>query len=129
MKLMEIINSIDPKNKLNENTGTWYVAEYYSNKTGHGEYGGDTNFDNALKLAIKRYTEEENSGDTEEDIEYIGVTGDGTDFAVVFATERYLKKVLHPGDFKTKNDYRVFLKAGLQVTKKNKPMKGRFEEL
>lgn len=127
IKLREIINNI--KKPLLENTNdNWYIAEYYSNKTGHGEYKTDQNFDNVLKLAVKRKSDEESSGNLDTEIEYIGVTGNGIDFAIIYVTKNYLTKVLHPGDFKTKKDYQIFLKAGLKSIKSEKPVTGQFED-
>lgn len=106
---------------LLEDNGNYYAAEYYSNKSGHGEVGWGKDFEAIMKKANQLQK------DQDEDIEYIGVVGDGMEFAILKITDNYLKKVLNPMDFKSKQDYKNFMKVGLRVLKTGKPQKGRFD--
>lgn len=105
-----------------ENEGTYYVVEYYSTKTGHGELGIGEDIDQMISKAIKLHKDKDS-----EDIIYIGVIGDGPKFAVIRCDITYLKKHLNPLDFNDKRGFKNFMKVATKVNKTGKPLKGRFD--
>lgn len=107
---------------LLENEATYYTAEYYSNESGHGDLGFDKDFDKALARARKFENQENNN-----DIEYIGVVGDGTEFAILKIDKAYIKDRLNPLDFKDKRAYKNFMKVAQKVLSTGKMLKGNFD--
>lgn len=109
------------ENKLNE----YYSIEYYDKQGGHGDVGQDNNFDMAYKKAINLYKREKSAGELGKSTGYIGVSGDGDDFAIIYVDKDYLS-VNNANVFSDKTAYNNWLAVAKKVLQTGKPMKGTY---
>lgn len=107
---------------LKENIDTYYTAEYYSTQSGHGDLKFDKDFDTALKRA-KSFLDKNKDGD----LEYVGVIGNGSEFAILYITKKYIANRLNALDFNDRTAFKNFLKVAKKVLHTGKPLKGNFE--
>jgi len=102
---------------------SYYIA-YYDTVGGHGEAGKFSRFGQAYQMAVRHSKD----ADFMEGLEYLGVeaTWEGTpDFAVVFVTDSYIKRV-SANMFKNPADYKTFISAAKKCLQTGKPAIGAY---
>ncbi len=102
----------------------YYVVDYYARVGEHGEanvFHGDK-FKEAVKSAVEFYNREKKSK-TLRELSYIGVTGNADEFAIIYLSETYLKRITLE-DFSDKKAYDNWMKAAKSW--KDKPVTGKY---
>lgn len=102
----------------------YYEAEYYDTIGQHGSIGNWPSFKMAYKKAIDLYKREEKDG-TIEGTEYIGVSGSGDEFAIIYIKNSYIKNS-SPDHFKDKKSYQNWMKVAQKVLRTGKPSTGSY---
>ena len=68
-----------------------YSAEYYARVGEHGELGNWPDFNTAYKKAMDLYKREKKAGTLgDDDTWYIGVSGSGKKFAIIYVNDKYI---------------------------------------
>jgi hypothetical protein len=104
----------------------YYQAEYYDKQGGHGALQGySSNFDKEYRKAMELYTREKKSGELGKSTGFIGVSGSGQEFAILYIDKNYFDN-MSENDFSTKSDYDVWMKVAKSVLETGKAKKGSY---
>ena len=104
---------------------TYYSAEYYDKFGGHGEIGNWSSFDMAYKKAMDLYKREKKEGELGTSTGYIGVSGNGDEFAIIYLDQSYLKN-MNASSFGDPKAFKAWMNVAKKVLATGKPMKGKF---
>lgn len=107
---------------------TWYQADYYDKVGGHGALKGfSEDFEAEYKKAMQLYRREKKSGELGKSTGYIGVSGSGDKFAILFVDKAYVDSIAEQF-FKDKAAYEAWMKVAKNVLETGKPEKGNYGE-
>ncbi len=110
----------------NVDSASYYQAEYCDIQGGHGALGASSkDFEKEYKEAISLYNREKKAGELGKSTEYIGVSGDGDKFAIIYIEKRYIDN-MRASDFKEKSSYEAWMKVAKKVLETGKPQKGSY---
>jgi hypothetical protein len=106
----------------------WYQGEYYDKLGGHGALSGSSeNFEAEYKKAMQLYRREKKTGELGKSTGYIGISGSGDKFAILFVDKAYVDSIAE-NFFKDKVAYEAWMKVAKSVLETGKPEKGNFGE-
>lgn len=125
MKRSELISLIQEETKkiLKEST-EMYSTEYYDRIGEHGEINHSTSFDKQVSEAERLLRDESKKGELGKSTLYIGVSGQGNKFAIIYLHPDYLKNRLNAFDFKTPSDHKAWSDAAKEYLKTKKMVVG-----
>ena len=104
----------------------YYQADYYDKQGGHGSlHGYSSNFETEYRKAMGLYTREKKAGELGKSTGYIGVSGSGKEFAILYLDKNYFDN-MSENDFNTKSDYDVWMKVAKSVLETGKAKKGSY---
>ena len=130
-KIYEMSNIIGYDDFINEaKMDDYYQVSYYAQVGEHGALKSHDTFEKAFKEAVRKKTEWKNDikddAKPNEAIWYIGVEGNGDDFAVVFINEKYLEST-DAKHFKSKAAFDSWMKVAKNVMSTGMPQKGKYK--
>jgi hypothetical protein len=102
-----------------------YFISYYTRVGEHDEAGTSPSFKSAYGSAVAKSRDE----DFMDGLEYLGVEGSGDNanqFAIIFITDFYLKKVVSESHFEDADAYQKFKEAALKVIKTGRPVRSTY---
>ena len=105
---------------------TKYEVEYYAYVGEHGHVGSYLDYATAYKEAMDLYKREEKNADGSlKELSYIGINGDGDEFAIIYMSQDYLRNATG-SDFKDEFAYESWVDVAKEVLKTGKPQKGNY---
>jgi len=104
----------------------YYEVDYYATIGEHGSAGDYRDFSEAYLESMK-FKKQEKSAKRLDELEYIGVSGSGNDFAVVYVTESYIKRA-DEKMFQSKEAYESWKAVAEETLKTGVAHKGKYEK-
>ena len=107
----------------------WYQAEYYDNQGGHGHLeGSSADFDAEYKKALDLYKREKKAGELGKSTGYIGVSGSGDKFAIIYVDKTYVTR-MNKSAFGNYDNYDEWVKVANEVLETGKPQTGKYSSM
>ena len=112
--------------EIKEEPRIWYQADYYDKQGGHGALqGSSANFDAELRKAAELYSREKKNSELGKSTGYIGVSGSGDKFAILYLDQAYFNS-MDVKYFKDPAAYEVWMRMAKKVLETGKPQKGSY---